>query len=1162
MSRFMRAWGMGFVVGFGLLTGAATGATVTWDGTGDMNWGPVPDATSWTGGTYNNGDTANFAGSGAGVVIIDAAGVSPGAVNVTGGSYTFTNGAISGSGAFASSGTGILIVHGTNNTYTGKTSLSAAAGNPTWQFTKLADAGLASSFGAPLAGANAIIDLGGNGSSGGLQYIGATDSTTDRALNLVNGSGGNYFFKMGAANATVTLKFTSDFTSTWTTAGARTLWFDRYSVSPKQGKIWIAGKLADANTGAGRLLNVSLDDNENSDFVTLTGLSTYSGSTYVGRNAWLTISTIKNLGEPSAIGAPTTIANGTLTFGENGSQTLRYIGTGDTSERVIFLKPNGTDRGVILDQSGAGLLTFTSNLRVEGTANAKLTLQGSTAGIGEIAGGISNATSYTTSLTKAGTGAWILSAVNTYTGATTVNGGVLRLSNASALGSGNLSLGGSGVVELGAGDLTRGVGTGAGQVQIRANESSGFSAYGANRIVNLGGVGASVTWPWGTGTLILGSAAANARIDFQNAIDLNGSSRTIQVNDNPASSADEALLSGNLTSTYGYFTKAGSGLLILSGNNTYGFAASVNPTTVNAGVLRLASATALSVNTTLVLNGGVCELGAGDMTRALSTDSAGAEVRFTGSGGFSAYGANRSVNLGGNVTPSTVTWNTGGFVPTGSILIMNSAVADAQIEFKNPINLNGATQTIQVDDNTGSTADLALFSGLISSGSLTKAGAGTLILSNGGNTYTDTAVNAGALRVTGKAGTGTATVASGGTIAGTGTVPALVVSSGGTLAVYDTGSGPSQLTVSGALTITGATLDATAAGTLNSASNYVIATCASRTGTFAVTNGLPVTHGVEYTATNITLVRLNQAPTDIALSAASVAENQSVGTAVGTLSSTDPDAGATFTYTLVPGTGDTDNGSFTIDGDTLKTAALFDYETKSSYSIRIRTTDQGSLYYEEVFTITVANVNEAPTDIMLSASSVAENEPVGTSIGTLSSSDPDAGNTFTYTLVAGVGGTDNASFAIDGNTLKTAASLSYEPQSNYSVRVRSTDQGGLFVEEAFTVTVTDVVEPPVMKAAASVQVGTASPVGTVQATNPENRTLVYSITGGQDAALFNLGAASGILTFNTPPPGGVGAKYYVEVAASDDRPVPSVARLFIEVTVVASPITGTIYVFR
>ena len=90
----------------------------------------------------------------------------------------------------------------------------------------------------------------------------------------------------------------------------------------------------------------------------------------------------------------------------------------------------------------------------------------------------------------------------------------------------------------------------------------------------------------------------------------------------------------------------------------------------------------------------------------------------------------------------------------------------------------------------------------------------------------------------------------------------------------------------------------------------------------------------------------------LALSNASVAENSASGTAVGTLSSTDPDAGNTFSYSLVTGTGSTDNGSFQIVGSALKTLAVFDYETKSSYSVRVRTTDQGGLSIEQVFTIT------------------------------------------------------------------------------------------------------------------------------------------------------------------------------------------------------------------
>jgi ELWxxDGT repeat protein len=102
----------------------------------------------------------------------------------------------------------------------------------------------------------------------------------------------------------------------------------------------------------------------------------------------------------------------------------------------------------------------------------------------------------------------------------------------------------------------------------------------------------------------------------------------------------------------------------------------------------------------------------------------------------------------------------------------------------------------------------------------------------------------------------------------------------------------------------------------------------------------------------------NNTPTDMALVPSDITENQTAGTIVGSLSTVDPDVGDTWTYSLVAGAGDTDNASFTIDGSNLKTAASFDYETKNSYSIRVRVTDAGSLTYEEVFTIHVSNEND------------------------------------------------------------------------------------------------------------------------------------------------------------------------------------------------------------
>ncbi len=205
----------------------------------------------------------------------------------------------------------------------------------------------------------------------------------------------------------------------------------------------------------------------------------------------------------------------------------------------------------------------------------------------------------------------------------------------------------------------------------------------------------------------------------------------------------------------------------------------------------------------------------------------------------------------------------------------------------------------------------------------------------------------------------------------------------------------------------------------------------------------------------VTVTNVNEAPTDISLSDNSVPESQPSGTDVGTFSTTDPDTGGTHTYNLVSGAGSTDNGSFTIAGGLLKTAAVFNYETKSSYSIRVRTTDNTGLFYEKQFTVAVINVNEAPTGISLNNSSVPENRPSGTTVGTFVATDPDAGDPHTYSLVVGAGSTDNGSFTVAGELLKTAAMFDYEIKNSYSIRVRMTDSGGLFYEKQFTITVTD-----------------------------------------------------------------------------------------------------------
>ncbi|NDD92165.1 hypothetical protein EBZ37_08780, partial [bacterium] len=86
--------------------------------------------------------------------------------------------------------------------------------------------------------------------------------------------------------------------------------------------------------------------------------------------------------------------------------------------------------------------------------------------------------------------------------------------------------------------------------------------------------------------------------------------------------------------------------------------------------------------------------------------------------------------------------------------------------------------------------------------------------------------------------------------------------------------------------------------------------------------------GVRYETTSVT----NRLTTALSLSASSIAENNSAGDTVGTLSSTDPDSSDSFTYSLVEGEGDTDNAGFSISGNELKLGVSANFEAKNSYS--------------------------------------------------------------------------------------------------------------------------------------------------------------------------------------------------------------------------------------
>ena len=126
------------------------------------------------------------------------------------------------------------------------------------------------------------------------------------------------------------------------------------------------------------------------------------------------------------------------------------------------------------------------------------------------------------------------------------------------------------------------------------------------------------------------------------------------------------------------------------------------------------------------------------------------------------------------------------------------------------------------------------------------------------------------------------------------------------------------------------------------------------------------------------------APTAVGLSNSSVAENQPVGMLVGAFTTTDLTLGDNHVYSLVAGSGSTDNASFTINGNQLLTAACSIMRAKASYSIRVRTTDAGRLILRANLHHYSHRSQRGPHRHPTVQHQRPENQPVGTNVGTFS----------------------------------------------------------------------------------------------------------------------------------------------------------------------------------
>ncbi len=644
--------------------------------------------------------------------------------------------------------------------------------------------------------------------------------------------------------------------------------------------------------------------------LTLSGTSAYTGPTTV-TNGTLSINSIKDVsGGSSAVGAPTTAANGTIAIGSIANTgTLVYNGSANNTNRVLDLA--GSSGGVTLDQSSAsGLLKFTSAFTASGNGGKTLTLQGSTAGTGEIAGaivnngtvatptlavayaaaatsitlsttvgysigsritgtGITNFTTITaintstnaitlstattgagtlgqtmtisaiTSLTKAGTGTWTLSGTNTFTGTTTVSAGVLVLGSANALSGGIATTGGTGalsfnggVLGLGSGDFTRsysGITAGVvGQFAVLGNTGPWWAAYGADRIVNVGGAGATMSTFNGKPTNF-GAADATNMVTFVNGLSMTTAPRPINVIRGTTPGGVDARLTGVFTETANArvgLVKTGNGTLALTGSST--FSGNVQ---VNSGIVIVNTLNNVGNNSPLgtgaggssfALSGGtfqyapVAALGGA----ATSTDrnfallsSSTLDASGTGAVVFNAP-------VGGIVSPDV----TGAFTATGTDknLTFGSLAALNNLAVGMPVTGTGIPAGATISAINGTTNSVTLTaSANVTAGSGVIASFGTPTARTLTLTGTNTGANtlAGVLQDSSAAGAGviSLTKAGGGswTLSGLNTMTGNIVVNGGTLvASVSTPNNTASATALGAATSTSRTITVNTLSTL------------------------------------------------------------------------------------------------------------------------------------------------------------------------------------------------------------------------------------------------------------------------------------------------------------------------------------------------------------
>jgi fibronectin-binding autotransporter adhesin len=707
-------------------------ASATWSG-GAGTWA-VGDSTKWSGYAWENMETtATFSGTG-GAVTISGTAIAHGVTISSGATgYTFSGGGltVTAGGITANESTTINapLTVGAPQTWTVASGKSLTVGSIHTVISNLTINCVGSTtIGGSIDGGG-VINIYGGAAPGAITKTGSgtlyLNGNATYSVPLAVSAGTLSFSQPAGAVGNYTGVISGSGAVTKTNAGTAILaGTDTYT-----GATTVSGGALQANSGTGLPSSsyLTLDGGVLQSNSAVTFTRTLSGTSGSNRFRW------------TANGGGFAAGGGALTVKVNNGTSSITWGTTVGSQIVGTLKFGSTTAAnVVTFQNGINLNAATRTINVDDNPATG-------ADYAAISGVISYG-SGTAGITKTGNGVLVLTGANTYNGTTTISGGAVQATIGTGIPSSRfLKLDGGTYQSNGAYSFTRSLGTSGSTFQWTAN-GGGFSAGAGALTVNIGS-GSALTWGTtaGTnivGTLKFGSATAAYVTTFQNAINLNGANRTIQADDNPSSAADYAVISSvvsNSTGTAG-IVKTGTGLLSLTGANTYN-----GVTTISGGELQAAIGTGIPTSSLLSLDGGVYQSN-GSYTFSRSLGTSGSTVQWTANGGgFAAGSGALTVNIGGG---TALTWGATVGTQLVGTLKLSSNMAASTTTFQNSINLNGGARTINVDDNTASSADYAVLSGALSDSvggaSLTKTGAGTLyVQGSSGNTYSGMTTIAG-----------------------------------------------------------------------------------------------------------------------------------------------------------------------------------------------------------------------------------------------------------------------------------------------------------------------------------------------------------------------------------------------------------------------------------